>query len=454
MLAGSVQRENLAARAGRWSARHWKTAVFGWLAFVFVAFALGNVVGTDSLSVNEPGPGESGRVQRILNDEFEQPAKELVLVQSSSLTAASARFHAAVQDVVRRLEAQPNVTNIDSPFAPGSAGRVSSDGHSALVEFDIRGKSEDAKDKVEPILAAVADAQRASPQFTIAEFGGGSANKAINEQFGKDLLKAGAISLPVTLVILLLTFGALVAAGIPLLLASDVGVGGDRAAGVAEQGAADGRRGIGGRPADRTRGRRRLLDVLPQAGSRGARGGTDGVRFGRGCSGDVGPLRPDLGLHGDGGDVRDVHQWRQDLRGLRGGDDARRSDFRPRLADRAAGTAVQARGPREQGPGAVSAQSRSARRREPLLGRDRRAGHAAAARLRGPGSRRPDRARRAGAPPADDAEQHGVVATVARRRQGLRQDPEGVPRRRGRCSRLSSRLPMSARPESVPRSGS
>ncbi len=218
-MAGSVHRENLAARAGRWSARHWKTAVFGWLGFVLVAFALGNVVGTSSLSVNEPGPGESGRVQRILNDEFEQPAKELVLVQSSSLTAASARFHAAVQDVVRRLEAQPNVTNIDSPFAPGSAGRVSSDGHSALVEFDIRGKSEDAKDKVEPILAAVADAQGASPQFTIAEFGGGSANKAINEQFGKDLLKAGAISLPVTLGILLLTFGALVAAGIPLLLA-------------------------------------------------------------------------------------------------------------------------------------------------------------------------------------------------------------------------------------------
>jgi len=218
-VAGSVHRENLAARAGRWSARHWKTAVFGWLAFVIVAFYLGMVVGTNSLSVNEPGPGESGRVQRILNDKFEQPAKELVLVQSSSLTAASARFHAAVQDVVRRLKAQPNATNIESPFALGNGGRISSDGHSALVQFDIRGKSEDAKDKVEPILAAVADAQDASPEFTMAEFGGGSANKAINDQFGKDLLKAGAISLPVTLGILLLTFGALVAAGIPLLLA-------------------------------------------------------------------------------------------------------------------------------------------------------------------------------------------------------------------------------------------
>jgi uncharacterized membrane protein YdfJ with MMPL/SSD domain len=218
-VAGSVHRENLAARAGRWSARHWKTAVFGWLAFVLVAFYLGMVVGTNSLSVNEPGPGESGRVQQILNDEFEQPAKELVLVQSSSLTAASAGFHAAVRDVTRRLDVQPNVTNVESPFATGNSGRVSSDGRSALVQFDIRGKSEDAKDKVEPILATVANAQSAHPQFTIAEFGGGSANKAINDQFGKDLLKAGAISLPVTLGILLLTFGALVAAGIPLLLA-------------------------------------------------------------------------------------------------------------------------------------------------------------------------------------------------------------------------------------------
>ena len=218
-VAGSVNRENLAARVGRWSARHWKTAVFGWLGFVLAAFAFGNVVGTNSLSVNEPGPGESGRVQQILNDEFEQPAKELVLVGSTSLTARSAQFHAAVQDVIRRLEAQPNATNVESPFATGNTGRVSSDGRSALVEFDIRGKSEDAKDKVEPILATVADAQRARPQFTIEEFGGGSVNKGISDQFGKDLVKAGVLSLPVTLVILLLTFGALVAAGIPLLLA-------------------------------------------------------------------------------------------------------------------------------------------------------------------------------------------------------------------------------------------
>ena len=151
---------------GRWSARHWKKAVFGWLAFVVVAFGIGGMVGTKSLSLTAAGPGESGDAQRILNNGFEQPAKELVLVQSASAVASSAEFRAVVQDVVRRLEAQPNATNVDSPFASASGGKVSADGHSALVEFDIRGKLEDAADKVTPIEATLAKAASANPQFT------------------------------------------------------------------------------------------------------------------------------------------------------------------------------------------------------------------------------------------------------------------------------------------------
>src|SRR3954464_9005797 len=151
-MSVSVQRENFAARVGRWSARHWKKAVFGWLAFVVLAFAIGGLVGTKTLSLTAAGPGESGDAQRILNNGFEQPAKELVLVQSASAVASSPEFRAVVRDVVRRLEAQPNVTNVDSPFAPAS-DKVSADGHSALVEFDIRGELEDAADKVVPIEA-------------------------------------------------------------------------------------------------------------------------------------------------------------------------------------------------------------------------------------------------------------------------------------------------------------
>ena len=57
-MPAKAHRKNLAARMGRWSADHWKTATFGWLAFVVVAFALG-MAGTKSIDPNTAGPRES-----------------------------------------------------------------------------------------------------------------------------------------------------------------------------------------------------------------------------------------------------------------------------------------------------------------------------------------------------------------------------------------------------------
>ena len=85
-------RPNLAERAGRWSARHWKTATFGWLAFVVVAVALGGMVGTTTIDTSKPGPGESGRMNRILDAGFEQPAGESVLIQRGSSRADGPAF--------------------------------------------------------------------------------------------------------------------------------------------------------------------------------------------------------------------------------------------------------------------------------------------------------------------------------------------------------------------------
>jgi uncharacterized membrane protein YdfJ with MMPL/SSD domain/pimeloyl-ACP methyl ester carboxylesterase len=209
---------NLAARMGRWSAKHWKTATFGWLALVIVAFGIGSMAGTKSPNPNTAGPGESGRMDRILHADFKRPAAENVLIQSRTATAGTPAFDAAVKDVVARVSRQPDVRNVRSPLAPGNADQVSKDGRSALVGFDIRGEIDKAPDKVDPIVEAVAAAQAAHPGFFIGEMGDASAPKAIVDQYGKDLGKAGTLSLPITLIILLVTFGALVAAGIPLLL--------------------------------------------------------------------------------------------------------------------------------------------------------------------------------------------------------------------------------------------
>jgi uncharacterized membrane protein YdfJ with MMPL/SSD domain/pimeloyl-ACP methyl ester carboxylesterase len=210
---------NLAARMGRWSANHWKTATFGWLAMVVVAFGIGGMVGTVNPNPNTAGPGESGRMDRILHGDFKRPAAENVLIQSRTATAGTPAFDAAVRDVVVRVSREADVRNVRSPLAPGNADQISKDGHSALVGFDIRGEIDKATDKVGPVVDAVAAAQAAHPGYFIGEMGDASAPKAVIDQYGKDLGKAGMLSLPITLIILIITFGALVAAGIPLLLA-------------------------------------------------------------------------------------------------------------------------------------------------------------------------------------------------------------------------------------------
>jgi uncharacterized membrane protein YdfJ with MMPL/SSD domain len=210
---------NLAARMGRWSAAHWKTATFGWIAFVLVAFAVGGAVGTNTIDPDAPGPGESGRMDRILDAGFKQSAGESVLVQSPSLRVSDPAFKAAVADVVARISAVEVVQNVRSPFSQGDARQISPSQHAALVEFEIRGDPDDAADEIGPVLDAVDDAQKAHPGLFIGEFGDASKIDAVVTAYENDLGKAGLLSLPVTLLILVVAFGALVAAGIPLLLA-------------------------------------------------------------------------------------------------------------------------------------------------------------------------------------------------------------------------------------------
>jgi RND superfamily putative drug exporter len=203
-------RRGVAARVGRWSADNWKKATFGWLAFVVVAFALGGAVGTTQLD-SDTGPGESGRMQKILDDGFKQPAGESILIESRTARVGDRAFDAAVSDVIARVS--------DVKVVQGAhRGAVARGGHAVLVDFRIAGAADDAVDKIQPVLDAVAAAESAHPGFAIGEFGDASARKGVEDAYGKDLGKAGMLSLPVTLAILVLTFGALVAAGIPLLL--------------------------------------------------------------------------------------------------------------------------------------------------------------------------------------------------------------------------------------------
>ncbi|HEY1275714.1 MAG TPA: MMPL family transporter, partial [Thermoleophilaceae bacterium] len=210
---GLVQpKGNIAARAGRWSARHRKTAIFGWLAFVVLALVIGTSTGMKTLSDDETGVGDSQKATEIVGQAFPKKASESVLVQSEKLHATDARFQAAVSDVSERLAKVRYVENLDR-------AEISKDRHSALVNFDIKGDDDQAKTRVDKPLAVVAQVQKAHPGLRVEEVGSASADKALSKAFEDDFKKAEVSSLPLTLIILVIAFGALVAAGIPVLLA-------------------------------------------------------------------------------------------------------------------------------------------------------------------------------------------------------------------------------------------
>ena len=211
------KKQHLAARMAHWSSRHRKTAIFGWLALSVALFAVSILSPLKTIVFETSGPGESGRADTILYEEFKQPSGESVLIQHPELKAASPQFKSVVESVVAEVSGLDAVAKVESPLEPENTGQISDDKHSALVGIEIRGPSEDAADKVDPIVAKVNDVQEANPAFFVGSFGE-STGKAIEKDFFNDLKKAGLFSVPLTLGILLVAFGALVAAGIPLLL--------------------------------------------------------------------------------------------------------------------------------------------------------------------------------------------------------------------------------------------
>src|SRR3954452_1211840 len=206
---------------GRWSASHWKTAVFGWLAFVVAALVIGNVVGTKQIDQNDANVGQSHRADHILRDAGFQadPQTEIVLIQSQTLRVTDPAFRAAVGDATDAVRPFATIKNLRSPLDPAHADQISKDGHTALVEFDMKGDSDTATKRIDAITAATAKVAGNHKDLYIGEAGSISSGKALDKMFNEQLAKAGERSVPLTLLILLIVFGAAVAAGVPLLLA-------------------------------------------------------------------------------------------------------------------------------------------------------------------------------------------------------------------------------------------
>ena len=214
---------NLAARAGRWSSQHRFKAISAWLVFVVLAVFAGNAIGTENIADEDQGVGESRSADQAEAAAFPDRADETVLVQNESIAADDPQFRAVVDDAVSELKGTENVVGVKSPYDADN-GQISADGHSALVTFKIPeppdNSDTEVADLVEAPLATVSSLDDAHPDFRIEQFGDASADKALDESFEEDFQRAETSALPITLIILLLAFGALVAALVPLVLAA------------------------------------------------------------------------------------------------------------------------------------------------------------------------------------------------------------------------------------------
>ena len=197
----------------RWSASHRWTTVLLWLGAVALAMAVGSGVGTRELTAAESGTGESGRADVVLDGAgFPDPLVEQVLVQSRAGRPLGADGTAAVAEVGAALAGVEGVASVGDavPSADGTALLVP-----VTLSADEDGPAQEAARRV---LSELEDVQADHPDLRVAAAGTASLDATLGEQLDEDFERAELLTLPVTLVILVVAFGALLAAGVPVLL--------------------------------------------------------------------------------------------------------------------------------------------------------------------------------------------------------------------------------------------
>jgi RND superfamily putative drug exporter len=203
----------LTVRIARWSAEHPWRAIGTWLLFVAICVGAGSAVGTRKGDFDDNPTGELATYQNIVDEaDFDRPATENVLITARAGTLDRASALAAANEVRAAMDVLPEVGKISEPVP-------SPKGTAVLVNVEITGDRDDSEERVQPLLDATASVQQQHPDLLIEEVGGASLDKALSATLGDDFAKAELISIPVTLLIMLVVFGAVIAAGVPVLLA-------------------------------------------------------------------------------------------------------------------------------------------------------------------------------------------------------------------------------------------
>ncbi|TDD35133.1 MMPL family transporter [Actinomadura sp. KC06] len=200
----------------RWSAGHPWRAIAGWFLFVVMCLGIGIAVGGNAATSEDFRIGEAGRAEAMAAEGgLQQKPVEHILITAKPGTAAgldAPAADAAARDAASRMKRLPEVESVSAP--------IRSDGGNAVrVEVTLRGPELDGKKHVEPLIAQTAEVQAAHPGVRVEETGGPSISKGIEKLRGEDLARTEVIALPITLITLLVVFGSVSLAVVPIVLA-------------------------------------------------------------------------------------------------------------------------------------------------------------------------------------------------------------------------------------------
>ncbi|MDF1602744.1 MMPL family transporter [Nocardioides sp. YIM 152315] len=197
-------------RAARWSAEHPWRAILAWIAFVAFAVGLAVAMPTKATTDADFRVGESGRADAMITESgLVQPDSENVLITARGGDLDEEAAQSAVADVAAAARDAEHVAEVAEP-------QWNADRSAVLVPIELTPDTDDVTD-LQDAVSAVGERHG---EVDIRQAGDVSLDVAIDDRVGDDLAAAETTSLPVTLILMLLAFGALIAAGIPVLLAA------------------------------------------------------------------------------------------------------------------------------------------------------------------------------------------------------------------------------------------
>ena len=206
-------------RLARGVARHpWRTLGL-WAVLLVVAIVAASGISDVVTEDTQDAVGESSTAEQLIEERLRGPelAEEFIIVESQTASADEAALAGVVGSLVAELWALDEVETAVS-YLDGAPGLLSGDGRVALIPVTLGGDLNDATVNAEPVIAAVELASE-TPGFRVTTMGDGSINGEFVELAEETLIKGETIGIALAIVILVVVFGAAVAAGLPVILA-------------------------------------------------------------------------------------------------------------------------------------------------------------------------------------------------------------------------------------------